>query len=76
MISSVVTPSISFSGVSMIRWFITGLETRRTSSGVTKFLPLKAANAFELRKIASDARGEAPRKMLPWFLVACVIFAM
>ena len=59
--SSGETPSISFSGVRIMRWRITGTAISRMSSGVTKSLPIMAAFAFEARKIANEARGEAPR---------------
>ena len=46
IISSVETPSISFSGVNTIRWRSTAGAAYTISSGVTKSRPAIAANAY------------------------------
>src|ERR1035437_7079800 len=61
IISFVVIPSISFSGVSITRCFNTGVATNLISSGVTKSRPFIAAIAFAVDNIAKDARGDAPK---------------
>ena len=54
-------PSISFSGVKTIRCLNTGAHTYLMSSGLTKSLPRKQAQALAALRIAIDARGEAPK---------------
>ena len=58
---SVVIPSISRSGESIIRCLKTGNKDFFTSSGVTKSLPCIAAKALEAVIIAKEALGEAPK---------------
>src|SRR5690242_8604099 len=74
--SSGDNPSISFSGVKMMRCLITGIAISMMSSGVTKSLPIIAACALADFKIARDARGEAPRYNEELLLVSFTIFAM
>src|SRR5690606_38717037 len=59
--SSVVTPSISRSGVRMRRCRSTAGATRMTSSGVMKSRSSITAIALALLAMAREARGEAPK---------------
>jgi hypothetical protein len=59
--ASQVIPSISFSGVKITRCLNTGAHTYLISSGLTKSLPLKQAQAFAAFNMAIEALGDAPK---------------
>src|SRR5262249_20931324 len=63
-IESGVTPSISASERSKMRWRSAGCAMSRASSGVTKSRPRIAASALLASSIATDARGLAPQSRL------------
>ena len=65
IISLLVSPSISRSGVTTTRCSNTGIAASFMSSGVTKSLPFKAAYPFAAFNIAIDALGDAPKYKKP-----------
>ncbi|EAU64981.1 hypothetical protein STIAU_4437 [Stigmatella aurantiaca DW4/3-1] len=58
-----VAPSSSASGDRSSRCLSTGPARKRTSSGVTKCRPRRAASALAARSRCTPARGPAPRRM-------------
>ena len=73
MISSVVLPSISLSGVRITLCLSTGLLRNLISSGVTKSLPLMIASALEAFSKAMEALGDAPSYREGFSLVSATI---
>ncbi len=76
MISILVIPSISRSGVTTTLCCKTGIAASLISSGVTKSLPRKAAKPLAAFKIAIEALGEAPKYKNAFSRVFKTIFAM
>src|SRR5690606_7918647 len=71
-----VSPSISRSGLGMMRCPRTGTNTFLMSSGMTKSRPLIAARALDASRMAMDALGDAPRYRLALLRVWSTIEAI
>ncbi len=76
MISVLLIPSISRSGVTTTRCCKTGIAACLISSGVTKSRAFNAAKPLAAFKIAIEARGEAPKYKKAFSRVFITILAM